>query len=197
MKKDSDNAAVEDSIAEIAAAEEQGKAEVIADTRDERLGDHRPIKHKLLDFAKSGPGLAIIGAVLIVAVALAVPMTRYALVGTFLNKQTTITVVDELSGKPVSEALVHFGRHDGKTDSKGVAKLDGVSVGDHLLSVEKKYYTTAETSYLVPINGEAKTTVNWQAVSGCQGNDWRHCCHGRRKRHGKRCACYKRCRPNR
>lgn len=164
MKKESDNDAVEDSIAEITAAEEQGKAEVIADTRDERLGDHRPIKHKLFDFAKSGPGLAIIGAVLIMTVALIVPMTRYALVGTFLKKQTTITVVDELSGTPVSEAVVHFGRHDAKTDSKGVAKLDGVSVGDHLLSVEKKYYTTTETSYLVPINGDAKTTIKLKAT---------------------------------
>ena len=164
MKKESDSTAVEESIAEISKAEEQGKAEAIPDTRDERLGDHRPFGKKLVDFLKSGKGITLLVALLLVAVIFAVPMTRYALVGTFMKKQTLITVVDELSGKPVSEAVVHFGRQDAKTDSKGVAKLDGVSVGDHPLSVEKKYYATAESSYLVPINGEAKTTIKLKAT---------------------------------
>jgi len=119
MKKESDNAAVEDSIAEITAAEEQGTAEVIADTRDERLGDHRPIRHKVIDFLKSGKGIGLIIALALIAAIFIVPMTRYALVGAFVKKQTLVTVVDEISGKPVSEAVVHFGRQDAKTDSKG------------------------------------------------------------------------------
>lgn len=164
MKKESEDTAVNDSIAEITKAEDQGKAEVIEAVRDERLGDYRPRSKRLLDFFKSGKGIALIVALLLVGAIFAVPMARYALLGTFVKKQTIVTVLDEVSGKPVSEAVVHFGRQDAKTDSNGVAKIDNAPVGDHPLSVEKKYYTTASVSYVVPIYGAANTTVRLKAI---------------------------------
>ncbi len=164
MKIKSEDEVVDESVDEIVATEERSEAETVEDTRDERLGDHRPFRQKLAGFFKSGVGKTIIGLLLIIGVALAVPMTRYALLGVFIKKQTTITVVDELSGNAVSEAVVHFGRQDAKTDSKGTARLENVSVGDHALSVEKKYYTTASVSYVVSIYGEANTTVKLKAT---------------------------------
>lgn len=166
MKHESEDTTVDESVEAIAEQEEQGEAEaeVIADTRDERLGDHRPRAKKFVDFLKSGKGITLIIFLVIVAAVFAVPMTRYALLGAFIKKQTIVTVVDDTTGKPVSEALVHFGRVDAKTDSKGVAKLDDMAVGDHPLSAEKKYYATTTTSYLVPITGEATTTIKLKAT---------------------------------
>jgi uncharacterized membrane protein len=91
-------------------------------------------------------------------------MTRYALLGVFIHKQTKITVVDDTTGKPVTDALVQYARADAKTDKNGVATINSMSVGDHPLKVEKKYYETIEASYTVPIFGEAKTKVRLKAT---------------------------------
>lgn len=164
MKRESDNDAVDDSIAEITKTEEQGKAEVIEAVRDERLGDHRPRGERFLSFLKSGKGLALLAVLVLVAVIFAVPMTRYAALGVFVKKPTTVIVVDDATGKPVSEVTVAFGRQDGKTDKNGAVTFSGVSVGDHPLKAEKKYYTTAETSFVVPVINEAKTTIKLKAT---------------------------------
>lgn len=165
MTRDSDNTAVEDSIAEISKAEEQRPLqEIIEPSREEHLGDHRPRGKKFVSFLKSGKGIALVAFVVLLAAIFIIPMTRYALAGVFINKQTTITVVDDTTGKPVSEAVVHFGRMDAKTDSKGVAILSNVSVGDHPLTVEKKYYATTTTSYLVPIFNQAQATIKLKAT---------------------------------
>ncbi len=155
---------VEEVAAEIAADEQEGKTEVIEDARDERVDARAPFKARLARFIKSGVGKTIIGFLLLVAIVLAVPMTRYAFLGLMIAKPATITVVDSITGKPVSDATIHFGQNDGTTDSKGVATINGTSVGDHVLKVEKKYYATANTDYLVPIFGSAHTTVKLTAT---------------------------------
>lgn len=164
MKITVNDKAVDESVAAITADEAEGKTEVITDARDENVDEHVPFKVKLWHFAKSGVGKTVIGVLLLVIIVLAVPMTRYAFLGLAITKPTTITVVDATTGKPVSQATVHFGRIDGTTDSKGVATLPGLPVGDHDLTVEKKYYATASTDYLVPIFGKAATTVKLTAT---------------------------------
>ena len=155
---------VDEVAAEIAADEQEGRTEVIEDARDEHVDERVPFKSRLWGFVKSGLGRAIIGLLLLITVILAVPMTRYALLGLVITKPAVITVVDSTTGKPVSDATIHFGQNDGTTDSKGVATIDGMSVGDHVLTVEKKYYATAKTDYVVPIFSSARTTVKLTAT---------------------------------
>lgn len=143
---------------------EQSEGLSIADEPEQKADPNHPLRHKLAHFLKSGWGKTLVVFVLIVGAVLAVPMTRYAFLGFFIKKQAVITVVDETTGNPVSDATVHFARVDGVTDKQGVVKLNDMSVGDHPLSVEKKYYETTSTSYTVPIFSGAATTVKLKAT---------------------------------
>lgn len=121
-------------------------------------------KNRFVRIITSKAGRILIPLAILLVAIFAVPMTRYALVGAVVQKQTLINVVDDTTNKPVTDAKVSFGRADATTDKNGVAKIDRISVGDHLLKVEKKNYTTAEASYVVPIFGEASTTVRLKAT---------------------------------
>lgn len=162
-KKDIDSI-VDDAVEEIEQQQEMGELDVIENAKQEPTDDRRPAKHKFKDFLKTGKFRAILFIVLLLGTVLAVPMTRYALLGVFISKQTKITVLDDASGKPVTDALVQYARADAKTDKNGVATINSMSVGDHPIKVEKKYYTTIESSYTVPIFGEAKTTIRLKAT---------------------------------
>lgn len=109
-----------------------------------------PSKNKFVRFLKSRWSKVALVVLFIIAI-FAIPMTRYALMGFFVTKTVSISVVDSTTGKPVSDAVIHLGRQDSKTDAKGVATVTGAAVGDHTLIVEKKNYETSSSSYLVPI----------------------------------------------
>lgn len=163
-KKTKDISVVDDSVDAIIEDDQAENSEPIENARDEQLGDHRPFKQKLLGALKSGPGMTVLLLAVIAGVVLAVPMTRYAALGFFVKKQVAITVVDEQTGKPVTDASVRYWRADVKTDSKGVARLSDVPVGDHPLAVEKKYYNTYSSSYTAPITGSAAMTLKLKAT---------------------------------
>lgn len=143
---------------------EQVEGLSIAEEPEEATKPNHSRRHKLGKFLKSGWGKTLVVLILIIGVSLAIPMTRYAFLGFLIKKQTVITVVDETTGKPVSDATVHFARADGVTDKQGVVTIDNMSVGDHPLSVEKKYYETANTSYTVRIFSGAAATVKLKAT---------------------------------
>lgn len=162
-KKDIDSI-VDDAVEEIELKQDNGELDVIANAKEEPTDDRRPAKHKFKDFLKTGKFRALLAFVILLGAILAVPMTRYALLGVFIHRQTKITVVDDTTGKPVTDALVQYARADAKTDKNGVATINSMSVGDHPLKIEKKYYETIEASYTVPIFGEAKTKVRLKAT---------------------------------
>lgn len=167
MASDKTQREIDESIQQIEGAERTGDEVEITDPAEPVLTHTEPqrtFRQKLWQFIKSGPGKVLVLLLLIVAVIVAVPMTRYAALGFVLKKPVTITVVDDTTGKPVSDATVHFARADAKTDSKGVATITEMSVGDHPLSVEKKYYTSYDGSYTVPIMTSAATTVRLKAT---------------------------------
>lgn len=118
-------------------------------------GSGKPtFKQKLKAFlsTKKGKVIAIISAVVLLFVVLfAIPATRYAIAGVFIKKDVTLTVLDQDSNKPVSSANVTLGTYTGQTDSKGKVTLTAVPVGEYTLNVEKKYYASASSDYLVPI----------------------------------------------
>lgn len=92
-----------------------------------------------------------VAALLVLAVLAAIPATRYGILGLVIKKQATISIVDSVSKKPISEATVSLAGQTVKTNNKGEAKLKSVSVGRYQLKVDKKYYQTTSQHFTVPI----------------------------------------------
>ena len=93
----------------------------------------------------------ILGGILILAVLLAIPFTRYGLLGLVVKKDVSITVVDSKTKQPVSNAIVKVGSVSKQTDKNGIATFSAVSVGQPGVEVTKQYYTTYSHAYTVPI----------------------------------------------
>ncbi|HSW81238.1 MAG TPA: carboxypeptidase-like regulatory domain-containing protein [Candidatus Saccharimonas sp.] len=93
----------------------------------------------------------VTGVIVLVAVLLAVPVTRYGMLGPFIHKDLAVMVVDSKTGKPVSDATVSVTGATAHTDNNGKATLPKLSVGTYTLSVTKKYYKDASLPALVPI----------------------------------------------
>lgn len=124
----------------------------------------KPKNHRLRAFLKSRWTKIALAVVVVIGVVLAIPVTRYAVIGLFVNKAVTITVVDKTTDTPVSNATVHLANQSATTNSKGVAVVNHTPVGNYSLSVEKKYYKTATAAYTVPIFGQATTKVTLSAT---------------------------------
>ncbi len=86
----------------------------------------------------------------IVAILLAIPVTRYAMTSWFWRESVTVMAKDAVNGKPVSEATVTIAGQTAKTNAKGIAKLASVPVGSQQLKIEKKYYSTQTSTITVP-----------------------------------------------
>ena len=101
---------------------------------------------------KKGKMIAIISAaVLLIALLLVIPVTRYGILGVFVKKDVSLTVLDAVSKKPVSGAMVTMGVYSATSNADGVAKVEGVPVGDYTLQVQKKYYESSSSQYTVPV----------------------------------------------
>jgi hypothetical protein len=97
------------------------------------------------------------GVVLLLALLLAVPFTRYVLAGTVLRQNYSVLVVDSQTHKAVTSATVALEGKTAATNNKGVATIHA-NVGNATMLVTKKYYKDSKTSVLVPI-GKQKTTT--------------------------------------
>ncbi|TAH36690.1 hypothetical protein EYC59_00745 [Candidatus Saccharibacteria bacterium] len=82
---------------------------------------------------------------------LAIPLTRYAILGLFIKGDVTITVVDSKTNAPVSSAMVTVQGASLKTDANGKA-AGQANLGSGTLRVIKQYYTTAEQSVTVTLS---------------------------------------------
>lgn len=81
---------------------------------------------------------------------LAVPATRYPVLGTFLTSTYRIEVVDSKTGTPVSGATVQLDGRTALTDDDGHAAIRA-HVGSRELAISKKYYTTVRAGAFVGI----------------------------------------------
>ncbi len=126
-------------------------------------------KDKLAAFLKTKKGKVtaiILAVVLVLGVLLAIPVTRYAIMGVFVKKDVTLTVIDQDSKKPVSSVMVTLGTYTGQTNSQGKVTLTAVPVGEYQLRVEKKYYESTDTNYLVPILSAPQDTQPQMIATG-------------------------------
>lgn len=118
---------------------------------------------------KKGKAIIIVGVlVLIVVTLLAIPVTRYAILGNVVKRSVGVMVMDASTMKPVSQAEVVIGDKNVKTDKKGEATLNNVPVGEYTLKITKGYYKTQETAVTVPVLGELKQQHASLAATGRQ-----------------------------
>lgn len=120
-----------------------------------------------VEFLKTKKGkiiTVVVAVVLLIAGLFIWPTTRYAILGTFIKKQVTVSVVDVNTGKPVSEVDVVMAAQGGKTDSEGKITLFNVPVGKHQLSASKKYYVEVLQNVEVGLFKDTAVDLQMQAT---------------------------------
>ena len=111
-------------------------------------------ENKLKRFLKTRKGKVIatlLAIVVIIGVFLAIPASRYGILGNFIKKDVTVTVTDATTKKPVSQASVVVAGLEAKTDGDGKAVIGDVPVGEYTMKVSKNYYKGSEGAYVVPV----------------------------------------------
>lgn len=97
--------------------------------------------------------------VVVLAILLAaVPVSRYALLGTVFKRNLAVRVVDSQTGSPISKAIVAIDGQSTATDATGEGRLH-VRVGRRVLSVNKQYYRTYSQGQLVNISKNRNQVV--------------------------------------
>jgi len=101
---------------------------------------------------------------ILLAAILAVPTTRYPLLGLFLKEPYNLTVTDSISKTPVSKADVILGGTTSVTDANGKVKLK-VPVGHRKLIISKQYYQTLTANVLVsPLKSHDQSAISLLAT---------------------------------
>jgi len=104
--------------------------------------------------------IVIVGLLLL---SLAIPNTRYRVLGLFIKKSVTVSVIDSKNGTPVSSAAVELGGTIAKTDAEGQAKVSA-GLGNQTLTVNKQYYSTYSSTIFVSFSGQQVTKVKLTAT---------------------------------
>ncbi len=136
---------------------------LVAKTRD-RSSDN--IFKKFAHWYKTHKKISIpLTALLAVALILAIPLSRYKVLGLAIHKNYAVTVVDSTSGKPVSQADVKLAGKSATTDEKGQATINNAPLGNQHVTVTKKYYADQSANVLVSLtDAKNKTEVKLQAT---------------------------------
>lgn len=115
---------------------------------EEKKPEETKTKHKhfarLRHFAGTTKGkvtFGVLAVLLIIGVLLGIPTTRYAILGTVIKKDVSVTFIDAATKKPVTEANATIDGQQITSGNDGKATFKNVSVGPHKITVQKKYYT--------------------------------------------------------
>lgn len=117
-------------------------------------------KKRRFGWPKSKKWQAVIIAALILVIAgllVAIPATRYGILGRFVQRTVTLEVLDSRTHKPVSEASVQIAGQKLKTNAKGLVTVSKVPAGSESVGISKKYYNLINTDILVPLFAPTKT----------------------------------------
>jgi len=104
-----------------------------------------------------------VAVILVMAILLAIPFSRYALAALLIRKDFSVVIIDSQTNKPVSSATLTLAGKTATTDNAGTAKIN-TKVGTAKLMVFKKYYHTADQSVFVPI-GKQKQPLQVRLVA--------------------------------
>ena len=92
---------------------------------------------------------------LVILLLLAVPYSRYKVLGLFMKQNFAVEVIDSQTGKPVTGAQVKLSGKTAETDNQGKASVK-VPLGKKNIEVTKKYYKDTNQKVLVGLK-KAKT----------------------------------------
>lgn len=106
-------------------------------------------------------------ALLLLLLLLAIPATRYPMVGLVLRRHFDVQLIDAKTGLPVSGATVSLGDKQTETDNQGKARLS-VRVGGKPLTIEKKYYQSLTEQVFVGINVQKQPYETALSATGRQ-----------------------------
>ena len=101
--------------------------------------------------------------IVVIAGILGIPASRYPVLGAFMERPFTLTVIDSTTNTPVSGAKVSLGKVVRQTDNRGSVTLEG-PVGHRDLTVQKQYYKQYSTDVLVPVSQEGTTKIRLVAT---------------------------------
>ena len=101
---------------------------------------------------------------LLLSLLLAIPYTRYMLLGPFVKQNVQITITDSETHIPVSGVDVSLRGKTAKTDGQGHATLAKVSVGSGTLQATKKYFKDYSQSVTVTVSSMKPIAFSMQAT---------------------------------
>jgi len=141
------------------AKEPESKAEVSDNSTSHKISSDKPKPTnkfaRLWQAYKAKKKLSIpLTVVIVIILILAIPFSRYKILGLAIKRQFAVVIVDSQTNKPVSDAEVTLAGHQAKTDNQGRATVTA-KVGSSKLLVTKKYYTDYSHSVLVALHKAA------------------------------------------
>ncbi len=111
----------------------------------EKIGAKVPLPKRVWGWCKKHKRVSIpLAIVMLIVIVLAVPASRYLVLGMFIKKDITVSILDKTTGKPVSAVTVRFENQTVATNNKGAATLRSVKPGPARLTLEKKYYASSQ-----------------------------------------------------
>lgn len=100
---------------------------------------------------------ALLFLAFVIGILLAIPTTRYGILGNVIKKDVVINVIDSETKDPVTQAQVELAGQTTTTDSDGNASFKSVGVGKYTAKISKKYYSDASTYANVWITKNVET----------------------------------------
>ena len=147
-----DDPAVDKAVDDIAVSE-SSELLVVEDTYRALAIGHKNTKlDKLKKLLKNKWLYISVGLVIILL--LAVPLTRYFILGQFMSNSYKFTVIDSVTDKPVSGAVVTIGASKAATNAYGQANIKA-NLGKRQFEISKQYYAKDEGDIFV---GFSKST---------------------------------------
>ncbi len=103
--------------------------------------------------------LISIGAIVVVLVViLALPATRYGILGSFMTRRYSVQVLSSAGSVPLAGAKITIGTRTAYSDRFGKASFQ-VPVGHIKVTVSKKYFAFASRSILVGLSGPSRSKI--------------------------------------
>ena len=148
--------------------DDQAVKEIEINESDESLKSEQnnieiPAKKSRLGWIKSKPFIISVSIALIVVLLLAVPLTRYQILGLFVKGKYSLNVIDSQTGSPVIGADVVIKNKHYTTNSQGAINIS-TNVGNQSLNINKKYYATYNAKILIPLSQKKPQVINLVAT---------------------------------
>jgi len=110
----------------------------------------------------------VVGVIVLLAILVAIPVTRYFILGWVIKKDVTVTVLDSTTKRPVSDATITLDGKKATSDKNGNVEVSAVPVSSSKLVVTKQYYKTQSQPYTVPVFSNPKKLTLSLVATGRQ-----------------------------